>query len=739
MKDVSMKALKSKLAGHEDLRRQVARVWGLHVEGQAEPPALDRVLAHVQERFFARSVWEQLTKVERTCLFQVLDAAKNGIPYERLLKKLKIAPEEFEAVIAHLRDDWFLIDEGEVAKTSSASAASSQAFRVFFPYRECHESLFYTGMELFRSYSDRSHMSLDHLVSVSVWSNVELLAGLCHVATPKGIPVYHSGSIPSISHPAEIRKRISEAMKQQLSAFEVLLHLQPPTQQLFHWLCEQGGTVSMSEARRYLQCDESLFFEHVHALEQHCLAFDTLTGKVERLLFIPHDLLAAVAQDVAQHASDERTYAFFPLTVSPSVIRGGQPLLCYDLATIVGCVYQSILERTKDDKLPKQKSMKIRPLLQGLDRIRDTQENGYVDELFYLARHLEVLVCAPPYGEEKPRYQPGPKLSMWSTMSFAEQTRRFIAWWSQSAHWYDIYPDGKLVYPSAYPTVAARKVLLDHLKRCVPERWYSLNALLFAIWKQQPIQIRDFYGRRLEEVPSLQSQREKWMQSGEGRLYMAILSSTLYEAGIVSLGYASNDDAGLESFQLTSFGAFALNEGSQTPERREDLAVERDERVLIVQPSFEVLLLQQDVALLYQLLQWAEVNHVGPVSTFTLTQHALLHGLEKGNSIDAMLDTLARRGQKMLPQNVEYTLRDWTKQYREAHLSEVILIELSDERGQQDLYRALDGQRVEARMLTPTTFAVLLNGTSFVGLRKLLEKTGIVVRGQPAKSVRSYR
>ncbi|GAC1354196.1 MAG: hypothetical protein NVSMB38_31990 [Ktedonobacteraceae bacterium] len=268
-----------------------------------------------------------------------------------------------------------------------------------------------------------------------------------------------------------------------------------------------------------------------------------------------------------------------------------------------------------------------------------------------------------------------------------------------------------------------------------------MHALLFAVWKQQPIQIRDVYGKRLEEVPSLRSQREKWMQSGDGRLYTALLCSTLYEVGLVSLGYTTSDDADPDSFQLTSFGASVLaDEGVPTHGGRDDAVVEGEERVLVVQPSFEILLLQEDVALLYQLLQWAEVQHVGPVSTFTLTQRALLRGLAMGISVEAVLGTLRRRGQKALPQNVEYTLREWSKHYKEAKLSEVIVVELSDAHHQQDLYRALEGQRtIEVRALTPTIFAVLQNGTSFGELRKLLVKVGIVVRGQPAKSFRLYR
>ncbi len=737
MIDVSMHSLRPILAD-EHLIARLARVWGWEAHTTLPTPA--QLIVYMQDHHRARSIWERLTADERHCLYRALSskaqAQSRGVPLESLRKKTTLSAIAVDAAVRSLSEQWRLLEEGEIVVKPSAQGPGKEhpsVPRGVFVFRECAESLLSTGRELFETYADRRVLGLSRLLEAVKDLDLEPLGRLCHVTVTLSFPLHsNQWSVSPIGSPFESRRRIGDALLGSLAAFDVFLHLDPLAQRLFLWLCERDGQASMQEVRTFLGGDGDKLYALLRTLETHGLAFDTLTRQAERLLFIPEDLLAVVKQEVLAHARDEQTYALFPLASEPATIRAGQSNVCYDLATIIGCTYHSVLETTKDGRLPKFKSTKIRPLLHGMPRTRDGQD-VYVDQLLHAARDLGLLLCSSPYEEDKPRYQPaGPTLAVWARATIVEQTRRLVDWWLHSMRWCDVCPDGRLMYPSSS---GARKTLVDQLAHCIPGQWYRIDALLFSIWKQQPLQLYDGYASRLAPGHTrLSARREQWM-AGEGQRYLGMLSSTLYEAGLVSLGYTSeavDHNAPPEYVQLTPLGASVLADAPPDSGSSAGPWMATNERILIVQPSFEVVLLEPDMGMLYELLAFAQIKHIGPVSTFQLSQRTLMRGLEAGKTVEGILDLFARRGQKELAQNVVYTLKDWTKGYKEVKLSEVFLLVLSEERVEHELYRALEGQRIEVHKLAPGTFIVASHETSLLALCKVLSKAGIVVRGQEA-------
>lgn len=73
-----------------------------------------------------------------------------------------------------------------------------------------------------------------------------------------------------------------------------------------------------------------------------------------------------------------------------------------------------------------------------------------------------------------------------------------------------------------------------------------------------------------------------------------------------------------------------------------------------------------------------------------------------------------------------------------ANLAEVILVELSSEQREGELQRALVALGCEVRKLAPGLFAVTPNGHTFLEIKRALEKSGLVVKGQPSLSVRRW-
>jgi len=751
MIDVSMKSLRGKLQADSSLLERVARLWYVDL---SPPSALTRIEERMRDPHAARSVWEQLSPPERTCLFQVVEtpARRKGIPADRVIKKAKLPAEQGSLTISRLIQEWGLIDEGEVLPNPTVANPRPEPVRMLYAYRESGETLERTGTELIKGYADRSLLSLSRLLGQFAYGDLEKLADHCHIPTSPTRVSYSSSAWSSISHPADLRTRIAEVYTQSPVAVELLMRLDPATVRLYVWLCcEQRGKALMEQVRALLGGTEEDLFAALHQLEAHALAFDSLTVSAERWLSIPQDLYEVIAHEVGDQSADEQTFALFPVTTAPPTIRESQPGMCYDLATIIGHVLQQDVEPTKEGKLPRKVSSKIRQLLHGMPRMRELEGETYVDQVFHLALGMGLLKCAAPYGEEKPRYGPGPNLPTWEKFTLVAQVRRVLAEWVKSTTWYDLLPGGKLIYPSAYNTGAARKVLLHHLLSCLPGRWYRLDALQYLIWKEQLIPFLEAasrYDRQSSGSPSLRTRREQWMHRGEGQLYAGLLTSALHEMGLVSLGYPCEPgETGTapqpaEWFQLTPLGAVALSDGPSGEGATTGLWFTPEARPLIVQPSSELLLLQPAMPVLYQLIHWAEIKHVGPVSTLTLTKRALLRGMAAGYGVQQVLDSLAQAGRKEVPQNVAYMLlNDWSRAYKGATLAETILVDTSSEQVALDLARLLAENHIEARTLTPCILAVFPKGTSLLVLRRLLEKAGVFVREDARNAVRrpSYR
>ena len=138
-----------------------------------------------------------------------------------------------------------------------------------------------------------------------------------------------------------------------------------------------------------------------------------------------------------------------------------------------------------------------------------------------------------------------------------------------------------------------------------------------------------------------------------------------------------------------------------------------------------LLLLQIDFPTLYQLLPFARVDQVEIVSRLTLTQESVRRGVEAGWGVERSLQTLREHSQKDLPQNVLYTMQDWSKFYKDATVSQVLLLEVSSETVADELCASAKFRALELRRLGP--LAILVSGqVSLQVLRNTLEKEGVI-------------
>jgi Helicase conserved C-terminal domain len=411
---------------------------------------------------------------------------------------------------------------------------------------------------------------------------------------------------------------------------------------------------------------------------------------------------------------------------------GAQPLILFDLATIVGAVYQQQITTTKRGTLTKRFGDLLRPLLHGLSRNDERQVDSHVDMLFKTAQQLELINIDSPYyeGKDRPYYRPSIEsgLEKWSQINVYEQTRQFLVKWRESTEWQDIWSaDFQQWDASDWNPLAARGLLIELLGAGIfePEQWYLVSSLLETIWFKGFYLLRPTRYKQRSRTQSIPFEIRRYWDQCERIVYLGILSSTLSELGIVSLAsrptdYTTGTLSQPTRFKLTGLGAQVLSNKQPSP------ATGRSSRILIVQPTFEVILLQFDPPTLYQLLPFTEIKLVEQASRLTLTRNSILRGLEAGMTVEGMLAILNASSKKAVPQNVIRTMQDWSKTCKGTTVG-VQLIEVTSEESAGELclspkLREFGLERIAPRRLLAHTVY------DYWEYQRLLKKAGIVAR-----------
>ncbi len=746
-----MHSFKQTVAGYTEQELEtIFHLWGM--DGLTDSNRLKLLEQRIKDPIAARFVWEYLSPSESSILYRTLTtSARSGVRRDATLKKLQMPVEHFDATITALKrkaliweDTTKIRSEKAPTRTTGKVTTIYEDVSLLHAYEESMDALYTGGKEMFSSKSDRSEMTLDKILAASYPANeLDKVAELYGVGTPVGY--YYSR--------VEVRAKIEEELIQPAGAYEILQKLEPTQRDLLKWLCAQGGKVTMQSVRQQTGSDDSTLYTILSTLEAYVLAFDTFSEQ-ERVLFIPSTTLESLKQATTLDPATLVPVGLHPLATPPQAIRSEMTPILYDLAIIVGAVYQQTIEPTQAGTIPKRIANKIQPLLHGQPRTRYMDvENEYLEMVYNIAQELGILrLVKPVLDGVKPHFESGPQLAAWSRMDMAEQTRQLIACWIKSFSWLDIRGiHFRQSDPYYWNPMPSRTSILEQLRKCIPGQWYSTAGLLQTMWDKDPFELRPTrYNMHPAEKQKTQALRVKWNTS-EGEVYVGLLASTLYELGIVALGYEGElppvpgKPANPTYFMLTELGAAALaSSETQTTAPKKDkknktnaadapvppasaiAPASNGHRVLILQPNFEMLLLQPDMPILYSVLPFVQVNQIEMVSRLTLTRASVLHGIEKGLDIEQILHILAEHSQKEVPQNVAYTLQDWVKLYKDVRVSQVLLLEVSSEAVADEICTSPKLQAFNLRKLGSRQ-VIASNDINLPDLRRILEKEGILV------------
>jgi Helicase conserved C-terminal domain len=728
-----MKTLKQALGEYsEDQLRQLARWWGIDdapEEGWRHHHGL--LIQSMQDPIAVRFAWEQITEDERKVLHNLLNfSASNSVLHDVIRNITRLPETNFEQALTTLKQYMLIIEEQTSVKFAGAATgpsskqqkpASAKTTKLSIA-KELLAPLVSIANEIYNPNQDRSQMKLENILARLN------LDRLYEIGRLYGFMLhdYYSRTLPST--------RLVGQMVQPDVAFYAWEHFDANTRKLLKFLCENDGVATMQAAREYTGFDNTSLSAAIHTLERFALAFDTFSG-TERKLFVPRELLKNLkkAATQAESVEDEAPVGLVPLDTPPQSIRNGETLILYDLATITGAMFQQNIEPTQADRVPKRIANKLQPLLQIKSRLQPYYEGDEtIDMLFNVALTLGLVKRSKSSADGiKPHYVQGPLFEKWSLMNVIDQTHSLLEYWLEGHHWIDIAGTNFDQSDSYYLDImAGRKALISFLCTCTPGKWYSMDSLLRTMKDQDAYVLRPRQAAMgVSGFRSARNMMANWYKS-DGEVLIGMLSSTLHELGIVTLGYQHSEllqkDKSInpDAFMLTDLATIVLETKG---EPAYSSVIPANDRSLIVQPSFELLLLQPDLPTVYSLLPFAQVNQVGMVSRLTLTRNSVLRGLEAGRNIEQIMKILEEHSQKELPQNVVYTLRDWTRSYKEVTISQVLLLDVPSEAIANEICSSPKLSAFGLRRIAPCIIAVD-SGASLSDLRRALDKEGIVVR-----------
>lgn len=703
--------------------RDLAGWWGTELPATDTAEARQKLERAMRDTIAARFVWEHLTEDERRVLFAIAGpSARNWCLVEGIAERARLDTAETEAILHRLVERHLVFVEAAKVQGTEligqrvtfygySSPRNTQAVieekLIAYVPTELVTSLYASGREIFISHADRSDKTMDELLMPYRQGDLDQIGRRFGLS----VQAYYSRN--------EVRAAIAENLTQAEAVRYALARVDARVRETYDWLRGRGGRASVDALRSYLHVNEWEISSLIHAFEEYALAFDTFS-EGERVLFLPKETLENLRR------ADGRPHAAVGLQKleTPASVRPADTTFVWDITVLVAAAYAQDIELTRSGTLPKRAAQRLTPLLLG-ERARRSEREAldYVELLKLQAHDLGLVVAAPSTARQRSRLTPGIKLDSWARHDLVMQVRRLFRRWPSDRWWTDMPGAGYHDFHSFYIEIPlAREMVTRLLKRCQAGVWYSLDSFRATLQSDDPYVLRPSQRCAGEAGFKLAEELRAHWDATDGEIITGMFRSTLYDLGMVALGYdrevvpAANELVNPDSFMLTELGAEVLA-GEQSASQM------FSSRTLVVQPNFQVLLMEPYMPAIYWLLRFASLDQMGRVSRFTLTREALRRGMEDGASIEEVLRFLQTHSQKSLPQNVIYTLRDWARQSVEVPLPRITLLEVNDEALAGELVTSPKLRAYRLRRVGPKAVAVPPE-TSLSDLYRTLTRLG---------------
>ena len=203
-------------------------------------------------------------------------------------------------------------------------------------------------------------------------------------------------------------------------------------------------------------------------------------------------------------------------TDAPATVRVGEPLTLFNAAIIINNVYQQNLEPTQGGYIPKRIANKLRQQLKGLELLDGDGIDARLELMLRALQELGVLhLSEPVFEKEKPMYEPGPVMEVWSRLEMVWQARQLLSRWATAPYWTGI-TGANFQPPPGYQynlnPRAGRGFFLQYLADSAQaDVWYDISSILKDIHKQEPTLMRSNYNFLTKK------QREQFAKNSQDR------------------------------------------------------------------------------------------------------------------------------------------------------------------------------------------------------------------------------
>lgn len=473
--------------------------------------------------------------------------------------------------------------------------------------------------------------------------------------------------------------------------------LSPAAQSFYNYLEAEGGRASAGQVKKHFGWNERELRAASYSLLQRALVWDALDAD-RRVLFIPNNLLKSMQNGPTKLAPSLQPKLDAP---TPYATLSRYPYeMAWDMLTLLSEASRSDLQLTlQDTRITKRVTKKVNDSFLQPEDLKTGMTSEYVDATVHMAQAMALM--SERTGEQ-PALTLTPRAEDWAKLSFDAQRRRLYGLWLEDRKWSEPATYGTIYWWNSDLT-GARKRLVQHILELPAEKWISLEGFLkqvqladpFIIWGQDELVRR--YGLR-----ALQGFRSQWHEI-EGRIISDMIRTMLHWLGVVDLG--RDKQKRLLSFRLTESAQTLLDPEYNAADQA---AAHDSQSAILVQPNFEVLVLQPDSRVLWTLMRVADLVRHDRVSVYTLNKESVLRAVEAGitpKEIVAFLDTNTG---KRLPQNVSQSISDWARLIKHVRIQRLTVIEVDDPAILDELTAVRKTRKYVARRISPTVAVAAL-------------------------------
>lgn len=227
----------------------------------------------------------------------------------------------------------------------------------------------------------------------------------------------------------------------------------------------------------------------------------------------------------------------------------------------------------------------------------------------------------------------------------------------------------------------SRAAILSELAKLEQEKWYRLDDLAGAIYKENAGVLRppsDPYNWSItileagsgHHLKSEDSERSFWFNL-EGNLVRNYVYDPLYWLGVVKLGL---DRLGhLSHFAIAENGKCFLTQKFERGRRVK-------KKTFVLQADFEVTADRHfDRSALLFLDKFANRAQADAVFKFQITKHSIAKALQQGIEGKEIIAFLEKHSEGGMPQNVEFSIKEWSARFGNIRIRDAVILETADE------------------------------------------------------------